>query len=322
MEPSGIGVTPMQLDSELTFHQTQQAAHAVPVIPILDVESCRARARSRKAYLDLHSRPTATDVTSRDDILQLGPESIRIRRYLPPSADRRAGMLVYVHGGGWVAGDLDTHDRVVRHLVSHTGLQATALDYALSPQARFPQALRQTCAAVVALRGSSPKGVLVLAGDSAGAHLAASATHRLASMVKAMLLFYPVVRPFFRTPSHRERGVAGPLTTDAMRWFWAQYLGHELPADGLQVSDAALDLTRQQWPGTPPAAVIYTAWHDPLASEGAHYARHLRQCGAKVVFREAEDMNHGFAPYLGVSDSTRAHVERAACDLITVLDSE
>jgi len=310
------------LDAELAFHQARQGTLAGAAAGMADVQARRAQLRAGTDYLRHHGRTrTQRQVAARDEVWPLSIGPVRVRRYLHDADAAARGMLVYFHGGGWVAGDLDSHDELVRHLLDRTGLEAVAVDYARAPEAVHPLPVEQACAVLAHLRRHNAGVPLVAAGDSAGAHIAAAAAHASEVPVQAMLLFYPVVRPCFTTTSYRQRGASGMLTLEAMRWSWSQYLGRDVPGDGLATADPTVDLMRQHWRRPAPATVVCTAWHDPLCDEGAQYAQHLGASGARVACQQAADMNHGFARYLGVSASACTHVDEAAATLLELLDA-
>ena len=209
-------------------------------------------------------------------------------------------VLVYIHGGGFVIGNLDTHDEICRRLCVGAGCLVVSLDYRLAPQHKFPAAPDDCLAAVrwvaahAADIGGDPARIAV-GGDSAGGNLTAVTALRIRDqggpVLRGQLLIYPVVdfHPS-NSPSMIENGQDYGLTHDDMHWFTMQYLNDtSSDADNPYASPmAASDLH-----GLPPALVI-TAEYDPLLDEGAAYAKRLYDSGVPTVYTCYEGMNHAF----------------------------
>jgi acetyl esterase len=242
-------------------------------------------------------------------------------RHIPTRTYRATGegsglTLVYFHGGGWVAGGLDSHDDLLRRVAHQLGCTLVAVDYRLSPEHTMPAALEDAAEVLRTVRSSitgKPGARFALGGDSSGAHIAAAAAYALAPDAAGLLLFYPVVRPHFTTQSYLERGI-GNLTPATMKWFWEQYLGQTIPGDALATDDPRIDLLMQKWTAPPPPAVVLTAWHDPLCDEGSAYARFLAEAGAQVRLTCANGMPHGFARFCGFNATANEHVTAAVDD--------
>jgi acetyl esterase len=235
-----------------------------------------------------------------------GEDRLRARGYRPRVAAEPAGALVFFHGGGWVLGDLETHDHVVRALANASGHLALHVDYRLAPEHPFP-APRDDAVAVVrwardegaALLGIGPARVAV-GGDSAGGNLAALAA--LAARgdglppLRAQVLAYPALDPAMAGDSHTEFERGPGLTRAEMEAFWGAYLG-EGARDG--ASPLAANLA-----GVAPAAIA-VAGLDPLRDDGLAYAEALRAAGIGVEVERFDDMIHGFIRWAGAVD--RAH---------------
>ena len=233
---------------------------------------------------------------------------LRIRVYRPRgigaqgAPDGGAGtapappLVTYFHGGGWVIGDIDTHDGSCRILSRRTGAVVVSVDYRLAPEHPFPAALDDCDAAVTWVAdhardlGGDP-GHLGVAGDSAGGNLAAAVTlrarERRGPAIAAQALVYPAVDFTTVRPSQVANGEGYLLTASAIRWFAAQYLGDHDPADPL-ASPLLADLS-----GLPPA-VVATAEFDPLRDEGRAYAEALRDAGVGVDHLDFPGLVHGF----------------------------
>jgi acetyl esterase len=194
-----------------------------------------------------------------------------------PRTDHPLPALVYFHGGGWVWGSVDTHDSAARGLAAAGGVATISVDYALSPEARFPQALEE-CAAVVrhvaehgADWGLDP-GRILLGGDSAGGNLALATALLLRDSsgppLTGIVLGYPVCDSRFNTPSYQEFATGHVLTREKMAFYWSAYVPHE--ADR-----------------THPLAA-------PLRSEGEALATRLREAAVPVELMTYEGTLHGF----------------------------
>jgi acetyl esterase len=217
--------------------------------------------------------------------------AIEARLYLPPKDTPRSGLLLYLHGGGFVAGDLDSGHGVCERIARDARCHVLAIDYRLAPEAPFPAAVED---ALVALRWALARGHtggwdpqrLAVAGESAGGNLAAVAAREWTHMddvppLCAQVLICPLT-DFRRSgwPSRREHEDSVVLSSRALRWFEEHYLPHDDDRDDPRASPlAASDLG-----GLPPAHVV-TAELDPLRDEGEAYARAMRQAGVEVTLR-------------------------------------
>ncbi|MBV9785771.1 MAG: alpha/beta hydrolase [Acidisphaera sp.] len=231
--------------------------------------------------------------------------SIPLRLYRGAGTPAGAALpaLIFFHGGGWVIGDLDTHDGVCRRLANEAGCAVVAVDYRLGPEHKFPAAVEDAMAATVwvaeqagALDIDATR--LAVGGDSAGGNLAAvvclMARDRAGSSLqppplRLQLLIYPALDFAMAHPSHTTYGEGHLLTASSIRWFRDQYL--RSPADIADWRASPLrapDLSR-----LPPAYVI-TAGCDPLCDEGAEYAQRLERAGNAVAHVRLSGQIHGF----------------------------
>ena len=231
---------------------------------------------------------------------------IPVRVYLPEFAlGRELPALVYYHGGGWVIGDLDTHDGLCRELAAESDCAVIAVDYRLAPEHRFPAALDDADAAFrwVTERGPQlqvdPTRVAV-GGDSAGGNLAAVVCQRALAgggpVPAFQLLIYPVTDLNFRTQSYELYGEAHFLTRALMDWFRGHYLGATEGAmlEELCSNPEVSPLLGKELEGLPSTLMI-TAEFDPLRDEGLAYARRLADAGVDVSYRCHAGLIHGFA---------------------------
>ncbi|HXQ59250.1 MAG TPA: alpha/beta hydrolase [Acidimicrobiales bacterium] len=275
----------------------QMAAAGTVDFAALDADSFRRLFRDSLGALD-HAAPPA-DVSSVDNETIPGPGGpIRIRVYRP-RAEEAVPVVTYFHGGGWVIGDIDTHDGTCRTLCHRTGAVVVSVDYRLAPEHRFPAALDDCEAATAWVAdharhlGGDPER-LAVAGDSAGGNLAAAVTLRARERggpaLRAQALVYPAVDFTTERPSVRSNGEGYLLTAAAMRWFCAQYLGDHDPGDPM-ASPLLADLAAG--PALPPA-VVAIAEFDPLRDEGRAYAEGLAGAGVPVHLLEFPGLVHGF----------------------------
>jgi acetyl esterase/lipase len=241
---------------------------------------------------------------------------LRARHYAPDEAGGPHPLLVYYHGGGWVIGDLDTHDSPCRMLARHAGVHVLSIDYRMGPEDRFPAAVDDARAALrwafahAAELGADPSRVCV-GGDSAGGNLSAVvswlATHDGGPAPVFQLLVYPVTDLSEKRPSHRHFAEGFLLTDAEMDWFRANYLSSEDDRRDPRVSILLADSLA----GLPPALVV-TAGFDPLRDEGEAFAQALRDAGNVVAHRRFPGLIHGFFNLSGVSRVSRDAVVEIA----------
>jgi acetyl esterase len=223
----------------------------------------------------------------------------------------RRPLLLYAHGGGWVTGDLDTHDELCRLICRHARMHVLALDYALAPEHPFPAGLEDVVAGIGwALReadglGADPARVAV-GGDSAGGNLVTVACQALAREGAALpalqVLIYPAVDRASTRRSEELFAEGFFLDRRSREWCEARY-----PGEGVLDEDPRISPLRGELRGLP-AAIVLTAAFDPLRDEGEEYAAALRSAGVRVVQHRAPGMVHGFANMTGVSRAARDQV--------------
>ena len=225
-------------------------------------------------------------------------------------------VLVYFHGGGWVIGNLDTHDGICRSLANRVGCLVVSVDYRLAPEHPFPAAPEDCYAATRWLAehaGSlgGDKGRIAVGGDSAGGNLAAvvalMARDRGGPKLAFQLLVYPATDTDFETRSYRENSEGYFLTRADMVWFW----NHYAPRDEDRRNPYAAPLRAASLRGLPPALVI-TAEFDPLCDDGNAYAARLREDGVPVRLSQQDGLIHGFFQMGAVIDRGRASVDEAS----------
>ena len=309
------------LDAQARAYLDKNAAAGLPRVEEQSIEEARA-SHSRTAA---DSAPGA-ELSNVEDLCAPHPSGeISVRVYTPPAVDsadaQKHGLpvLVYFHGGGWVLGNLDTIDAVLRDLAFKSGCAIVSVDYCLSPEHNFPGPLEDAYAAVKwvaanSLRLGTDATRLAVGGDSAGGNLAAAAAlmarDRGGPAIAHQLLIYPVTDHDFDTPSYRENAEGYGLTRPAMQWFWSNYVTGETDRNHPYASVLrAPDLSN-----LPPATVI-TAGYDVLRDEGRAYADALEKAGVSVSRLHYDDMIHGFWRMTAVLDRATEAIDSAAAEL-------
>ena len=291
----------------------------VPPTHTLSPAEARHFYRERRAV----TQPEPPAIGEVRELSAPGPHGpIALRLYQPQAkAERRAAppVLVYYHGGGWVIGDLDTHDTLCRQLALGSGCAMVAVDYRMAPEFRFPAAVDDSLAATRWVRDHAGElGVdasrLAVGGDSAGGNLAAvvSIAARDAGdlPIAFQLLIYPATDQRRGWPSHTHNGQGYLLTHETMDYFHDHY-----------ITDKAWDL---DWRASPllhedlsklPPALLLTAGYDPLRDEGIQYSHALTVAGNRVTHINFERQIHGFITMGRVIDEANAAVAICAAEL-------
>jgi acetyl esterase len=243
-----------------------------------------------------------------------GPAGAVSVRIYEPTVDR-GGAVTYFHGGGWVIGDLDTHDPSCRRIANLLGATVVSVEYRLAPEDPYPAALEDAIAATEWTAASFPDQPHVVAGDSAGAALAAGvamlARDAGGPAIAAALLFYPPTDPTMSMASVQDNGEGYFLTSADMAWF----LDHYLP-DPDQRTEPTVNLLDADLAGLPPT-VIATAEFDPLRDEGDAFAERLRAAGVTVRHLPGPGLIHGFLAFSGLV----AAADELSTEAITALDA-
>lgn len=233
-------------------------------------------------------------------------------RLYRPSSDSNMGLLVYFHGGGWVIGDLNSHDGVCRSIANQSGHAVLSVDYRLAPEHKFPAAF-DDCAAALrwAHDQASSLGVdktrIAVGGDSAGGNLAAAVALAEVVPLRFQLLIYPAVDMTMKSPSIDENSTAPILTKSVMAWFVNHYMRTSADHKNIQASPivASDDLLKKM----PPALVI-TAQFDPLRDEGEAYGKRLVENGVNCTITRYNGAFHGFFSMITLLDDAQsAHAQ-------------
>jgi acetyl esterase len=258
----------------------------------LSVEQARALTRE-EAFL---ARGTRTVPVGAVEELQIGSAPTLPARLYRSAEPGEKPLLLYLHGGGFVVGDLDTHDAPCRVLCRHAGVDVLAVEYRKAPESPFPGYVEDARKAF-AWAAERYEHVAV-GGDSAGGNLAATIAIECDPVLA--LLIYPVVDATQERRSRRLFGKGFFLTDELMTW----YTGHFMPAGSDPADPLRSPLLSPRLKDSAPCLVV-TAGFDPLRDEGEAYADALREHGVKVVLRRFPGLFHGFINSIGASPSSR-----------------
>jgi acetyl esterase len=264
------------------------------------------------------STPPAPEIGAVSD---LRADHIPFRLYRPKgvAASTRLPALIFFHGGGWVIGDLETHDVLCRQLTAAAGISVVNVDYRLAPEHRYPAAVEDAWAATRwvethAVELAIDPTRLAVGGDSAGGNLAAVvallARDHGGPSLALQVLTYPVTDVAAESASYAEFADGFLLTRDSMRWF----IEHYVPERKDRLDWRASPLRAASLAGVAPALVV-TAGFDPLRDEGEAYARRLREAGVRVDMICYGGMIHGFAPMGRLIETGNRAVAHAAASL-------
>nr|ACL67844.1 lipolytic enzyme [uncultured bacterium] len=286
----------------------QVAAQESPSLSSQGVELVRQGYVAMRAFLS--EKPAVANV---EDRAIPGPAGdIPVRIYTPVGHQDPYPVLVYCHGGGWVIGDLETHDGISRAFANAAGCIVVSVDYRLAPENKYPAAVDDAFAALnwVAEHAAEFDGDatrIAVGGESAGANLTAV----IAQLAKDaggptlayQILAYPVTNLAFDTESYRENSEGYFLTQESMRWFWGLYLND----DSEGADPRASPLLREDVSGLPPGIVV-TPEYDPLRDEGEAYGMRLQEAGVDFEIWRAEGMIHDFLGMTNILPESKAAI--------------
>ena len=302
----------MQIDPAIAA--ALAAAPSTLPADVADIEVASLRTLyEQSARMARRPRPETLRVT--DHEMQANGRRVTVRLYRP-AGPKALGCLLFMHGGGWVIGSIESHDGIAADLALAAGVAVASVEYALAPEHRHPAQIEDVEAASAWLtEHATSLGIdarrLTIGGDSAGGHLAAlfgvrAALDGRASPYRCQLLFYPVVDSGVETPSYAEHAVGPGLSAGLMRWFIAAFAPPEHHGDPRAFPMRASGLS------TLPETYIVTAGHDPLRDEALHFALRLCGDGVSVTLRHAADLVHGFLRLRHLSERAQAEFEAAA----------
>ncbi|WP_341363439.1 alpha/beta hydrolase [Thalassospira sp. SN3W] len=258
----------------------------------------------------------AADVT--DTVFPVGPTGeTRVRIVRPEGNTDRLPVVVYFHGGGWVLGDKETHDRLIREIAVQANAAVVFVDYERSPEAKYPIAIEQDYAVTKYVAEHSEQlnvdpTRLAIAGDSVGGNMTAVvsllAEQRKGPEIIAQVLFYPVTDANFDNGSYTEFANGPWLTKAAMEWFWNQYLPEGTDRTDPKVTP--IHAPQELLAGQAPALII-TDENDVLRDEGEAYARKLSQAGVDVTTVRYNGTIHDFVMLNAIADTPAAKAATA-----------
>lgn len=272
-------------------------------------------ADGRAMYLAMNADNTREPVTQVRDEMANG---VPVRIYHPSPAETLP-CLVYFHGGGWVIGDLETHDSICRKLANSASCVVVAVDYRLAPEHIYPAPMDDCYTALNwVVTQAAELGVnahkIAVGGDSAGGNLstvmALRARDENGPQICHQLLVYPVTDATFDTVSYLENGEGYMLSKATMEWFWHHYIGN----DNDVLSPYISPLRAENLTNLPPATII-TAEFDPLRDEGEAYAARLVAAGNTVTVKRFDGVVHGFFSMSDVLEEAQEAINLAAVEL-------
>jgi len=248
---------------------------------------------------------------------------IKVRILKPDNSGTKLPVIFYCHGAGWVFGDKDVYDRLIRDLAAGTGAALVFVDFSRSPEAKFPTAIEEFYAAAKYLCDNADKynldtNRMVICGDSVGGNMATVtamlAKERGGVEFKAQVLFYPVTNAEFDNDSYKEFAEGHFLTREAMQWFWDQYITDEKARKDPKASP--LQASIEQLKGLPEALVINGEF-DVLRDEGEAYAHKLIEAGVKTTALTFRGTIHDFVMLNALAETPAARgAIKTACQFI------
>lgn len=248
-----------------------------------------------------------------DRLLPVGPKGkVSVRIVRPKGVTETLPAIMYFHGGGWVLGDRDTHDRLIREIANGAEAAVVFVNYTPSPEAQYPVPIEEAYAATqwVAENGREinvDSSRLAVVGDSVGGNMAAVvallAKGRRGPSLRLQVLFYPVTEAGFDTPSYDQFAEGHFLTREAMKWFWDQYAPDPTVRDEPTASPlyASVDQLRGL-----PATLLITDECDVLRDEGEAYARKLIEAGVNVTATRYLGITHDFVMLNAITNTPAA----------------
>jgi acetyl esterase len=271
---------------------------ALGLPPVEELSPDEAREQHRGLW-----RPSPEPIA---EVTDLDAGGVGARLYCP-AVTRSGGLLVWFHGGGWVIGDLDSHDDPCRVLANRGGFRVLSIDYRLAPEHPYPAAVDDALAATewahdhTVELGAGP--LLAVGGDSAGGNLAAVVANRPVVPICFQALVYPCTDARMKSRSFIENGNGFNLTRTGMAWFYGHYLsGDDGSPDDPRVSPLLEDDARL---ASAPSAIVITAEYDPLRDDGEAYATRLAEAGVATSHIRFDGQVHGFFSMFGFLDDCR-----------------
>lgn len=291
------------------IQQVLDQMNALNLPPLENIPAHVYREYSKKGANPNEVKEEVRDVQNVE--VPLEGRTIPVRIYTPLEGQAPYPTLVFFHGGGWVIGDLDSHDAICRHLANGASCKVIAVDYRLAPEHKFPAAVDDAYDVfnwVVehAKEYECDPERLAVGGDSAGGNLAAVTAIREKEAGRSNILFQWLIYPSTGiknpedAPSLKENREGYLLSAELMEWFRVHYYNHSDEATHPYVAPVLF----KDHSGLPPA-LIATAQYDPLRDIGKTYADTLEQAGVDVTYKNYDTLIHGFLGFYQVSDDAR-----------------
>ena len=303
-------------DAALTHFITELNAQPIPRAAEAGAAALRAGAEERAA-----ARPKGPEMHTVRDVM-VPPDALAARLYRPAAG--RTALVVYLHGGGWVVGSIETHDRACRRLASASGVSILSLDYRRAPEHPWPVAVEDALATLRWVASRPPELVpqppaVAIAGDSAGGTIATLACIRARDEAPEVapalqVLIYANTDLTNSGASMRSDGHGFGLDVADIEWFNAQWV----PDPAMRRDPRASPLYAPDLSGLP-AANLITAEHDPLRDQGEAYAKRLREAGVPTTLRREQGMVHNFMLWDTISTACAAAADRVATDIRAAL---
>lgn len=262
----------------------------------------------------------------RRELHQIPVEAGHVEMRLLSVVEAPRAVIVYYHGGGWVAGDNDVFEPLGRELAAASGCAVAMVSYRKAPEHPYPTPIDDAWSAFIwlAMRRKEIFGAelpMVVGGDSAGGNLATVVAMRDkadgAPRLSAQVLLYPVTDSDFETASYLDPDKQALLPREAMQTYWSQYL----PDESRRQEPEASPLRAQDLTGMPPS-IILTAGYDVLCDEGEAYARRLQEAGVSVAHKRFENQVHAFAMMVGLLPGSAAAISFIAGQLDRFLGAD
>lgn len=304
----------MTLAPEIVQQLADQNAAGLPQVWEAPVSTIRELTQGRVSFAG--PAEPILEVTNR---FIPGPTSDLPIRIYRPTSNQNSAALVFFHGGGWVLNFLDIYDAALHRLANQSGSVIVSVNYQKAPEHPFPTPFDDCYATLLWLKshasevGIDPERIGV-GGDSAGGNLAAAVALKARDQQVALsyqLLVYPCLERNFMTTSYLEYATQYGLTTQAMVWFWDQYLqGAAHDANPYAAPARASSFKNLS------AAIIITAQYDPLISDSENYSAQLQKDGVEVAYRQFPGMIHGFFANVAATPSAHLSLDYAASEIL------
>ena len=266
------------------------------------------------------------DISVVDDFFKYENKKVKIRLYKPNNNVPPSTGMIYIHGGGWIMGDLDSHDTVCVDLSIDCNIVVISIDYSLAPENPYPIALNQCFSLYLQylnqknfFKKLNLKNILI-AGDSAGGNLSAALNLKIKKehlpLPKGQILIYPWLSLDFNSPSYIKYSNAPILDRKTMIWFWENYLGKlKNISNSIAVPELEKDLTNL------PDTIICTAEIDPLASDGIKFIKKLKDSSVSVSHIAAKNLVHGFIRFREIGSPSEHYFQLICREILRIIDN-